>query len=63
VYGAAQDEEKNSFLSELALFCSKSKEPFLVGVTSTLSCIHLKKKNRKGTLSRFSKTFNSIISA
>jgi hypothetical protein len=30
VYGAAQDEKKEDFLSELALFCSKNKEPYLL---------------------------------
>jgi hypothetical protein len=30
VYGAAQDKKKEDFLSELALFCSKNKEPYLL---------------------------------
>jgi hypothetical protein len=62
VYGAAQDEEKDSFLSELVLFCNKSKEPFLVGVDFNI-IRHTYEKNRKGVLIRFSKTFNCIISA
>lgn len=31
VYGTAQEEFKLSFLTELSAFCSKSKEPILVG--------------------------------
>lgn len=31
VYGAAHEDQKLAFLSELSAFCSKSKEPFLVG--------------------------------
>jgi hypothetical protein len=32
LYGAAQDENKIQFLSELSAFCSKSNEPLLIGV-------------------------------
>jgi hypothetical protein len=52
VYGATHDEGRDGFLAELALFCGKSKEPFLVG-----------EKNKTGGVSRFSRAFNSIISA
>jgi exonuclease III len=31
IYGAAHDEGRDGFLAEIALFCGKSKEPFLVG--------------------------------
>jgi exonuclease III len=31
VYGAAHDDKKDKFLSELAACCSKNKEPYLVG--------------------------------
>jgi hypothetical protein len=31
VYGAAQDEFKIEFLSELSAFCSRSNEPLLIG--------------------------------
>jgi hypothetical protein len=31
VYGVAQDDNKESFLVELASFCSKSREPYNVG--------------------------------
>jgi hypothetical protein len=33
VYGAAQSDRKEAFLSKLASFCSKVKEPYIVGVT------------------------------
>jgi hypothetical protein len=35
VYGAAQVENKEEFLSELASLCSKAKESYVVGVIST----------------------------
>lgn len=31
VYGAAQEDRKEAFLSELANFCGKSKEPYIIG--------------------------------
>ena len=31
VYGAAHEENKMDFLSELSSFCSKNKEPILIG--------------------------------
>jgi hypothetical protein len=31
VYGVAHDETKDAFLTELAMFCSKHKEPYVVG--------------------------------
>jgi hypothetical protein len=34
VYGAAHDVDKEAFLIELASFCSKNKDPYLIGVTS-----------------------------
>ena len=36
VYGAAQDERKDAFLSELALFCSRNRDPFILGEISIL---------------------------
>jgi hypothetical protein len=36
VYGDAQEEGKEAFLTELALFCSRCKEPYLVGGISIL---------------------------
>jgi len=39
VYGAAQDENKMNFLSELSAFCSRNKEPILIGGISTSSDI------------------------
>jgi hypothetical protein len=32
VYGAAQADRKEAFLNELTSFCSKVKEPYIVGV-------------------------------
>jgi exonuclease III len=31
VYGAAQDEQKQKFLSELSSFCSRYSHPMLIG--------------------------------
>jgi hypothetical protein len=31
IYGAAHDEDKMEFLSELFSFCSRNKEPILIG--------------------------------
>lgn len=31
VYGTAQAENKDAFLAELANFCSKNKEPYIIG--------------------------------
>ena len=31
VYGAAQEEKKDSFLCELAFFCRRNKEPVIIG--------------------------------
>jgi hypothetical protein len=31
VYGAAQEENKVSFLTELSSFCSRNKDPILIG--------------------------------
>jgi exonuclease III len=31
VYGAAQEEHKDGFLAQLAIFCSSNKEPYIVG--------------------------------
>jgi exonuclease III len=60
VYGAAQDEHENRFLSELSLFCSKCKYPVLVGGDFNI----LRKENEKnkpGGVTKWSSLFNSII--
>jgi len=31
VYGAAQEENKINFLTELSAFCNRNKEPMLIG--------------------------------
>lgn len=35
VYGSAHDKNKNDFLSELSSFCSRNREPILIGGTLT----------------------------
>lgn len=54
VYGAAQDE-KDAFLSELALFCSKNKEPNIIGGDFNIIRYDSGKNKKNGT--------NAIISA
>lgn len=61
VYGAAQEEGKDSFLAELALFCGRNKEPYIVGDFNIIRFSH--EKNKDGRLRRHSNTFNSIIHA
>lgn len=62
VYGTAQVADKDDFLSELALFCSKSKEPcILSGDFNIIGFSH--EKNKAGGVTKHSATFNSIISA
>jgi len=59
-YGAAQEENKNEFLSELANFCSNNKDPFLIGGDFNIIRYSSEKKN-KGGLHKHSSLFNSII--
>jgi hypothetical protein len=62
VYRAAQEENKNSFLAELALFCSKSKQPYLLN--GDFNIIRFpSEKNKVGPMHRHSGTFNAIINA
>jgi len=43
VYGAAQEENKKTFLAELADFCGKNKNPILIGGDFNLISSLLKK--------------------
>jgi exonuclease III len=60
VYGAPNDENRDAFLSELAAFCSKSKEPFLLGGDFNI-IKYSYEKNKNFHPSRFISTFNAII--
>ena len=62
VYGAAQEENKAKFLTELASLCSNSKEPYVVG--GDFNFIRFtSKKNKDYGLSRYSNIFNSTIAS
>jgi hypothetical protein len=60
VYGAAQDENKDSFLAEMATFCANCKEPYMLGGDFNILRF-LSDKNKKCSLNRFSNLFNIII--
>jgi hypothetical protein len=61
VYGAAQEENKK-ILAELALFCSKSKEPYLLN--GDFNIIRFpSEKHKVGPMHRHYGTFNAIINA
>ena len=62
VYGAAQNVRKDSFLSELASFCSRNKDPFLIGGDFNIIRFPYE-KNKPSAISRFTNTFNAIIAA
>jgi endonuclease/exonuclease/phosphatase family metal-dependent hydrolase len=60
VYGAAQVENKEEFLSELASLCSKAKEPYVVGDDFNLTRFSYE-KNKNYAPSRLINLFNSWI--
>jgi hypothetical protein len=60
VYGAAHDETKMEFLSELASFCSRNKEPILIGGDFNI-LRYRSERNKSGGNFRFSDTFNNLI--
>jgi hypothetical protein len=60
VYGAAQDENKDSFLAEMATFCANYKDPYIVGGDFNILRF-LSDKNKSCILNRFSDLFNIII--
>jgi exonuclease III len=60
VYGAAQTDQKQKFLSELSSVCSKFIHPMLIGGDFNI----LRKdsdKNKLGGMNKWSSLFNSII--
>jgi hypothetical protein len=60
VYGAAQDENKDSFLAEMATFCVNCKDPYIVGGDFNIPRFQTD-KNKSCSLNRFSDLFNIII--
>lgn len=60
VYGAAQDEGKIPFLSELSNFCSNSQEPTLIGGDfNIIRFAH--EKNTNCGVHEYTQLFNSLI--
>ena len=60
IYGAAQDDRKNSFLIEFSALCQNSKHPLLIGGDFNI----LRKeceKNKPGGVTKWSFLFNAII--
>jgi exonuclease III len=62
LYDYAHDEGKESFLGELASFCYKNKEPFIVGGGFNIMRF-ISDKNKRSTPSRFSSILNIIINS
>jgi len=60
VYGAAHDENKMEFLSELTSFCSKSMEPMLIGGDFNILRFN-SERNKPGGNFKYSDTFNNLI--
>ena len=60
VYGATQDENKMNFLSELSAFCSRNKEPILIGGDFNI-LRYMNERNKPGGSFKYSDTFNSLI--
>jgi exonuclease III len=61
-YGSAQDEQKDEFLCEMAAFCEKIKEPYIIGGDFNIlrfSC----EKNKKIHPNKYSDIFNAIINS
>ena len=62
IYGPAQDEFKESFLSELSNFCFKAKYPILMGGDFNILRFSFD-KNKKFVENNFSCVFNLIINS
>jgi exonuclease III len=60
VYGAAQEEHKEAFLTELASFWSENKEPMLVGGDFNILRFS-SEKNKTFHPNMFSRIFNTLI--
>lgn len=61
-YGAAQDEHKVDFLTEMASMCSKCDVPFIIGGDFNI-LRYSSEKNKNFHQNRFSDLFNTIIHA
>lgn len=60
VYGAAQEENKIAFLTELSSFCSSNSKPLLIG--GDFNIIRFaNEKNTKDGVHRHTDLFNSLI--
>lgn len=59
VYGAAQEENRMAFLTELSNFCSSSKEPTLIGGDFNLIRF-VCEKNKNNRVHRHTDLFNAI---
>jgi exonuclease III len=60
VYGAAHDDLKMQFLSELSSFCSKHSEPLVIGGDFNIIRYSFE-RNKAGGVQRFSGLFNTLI--
>jgi exonuclease III len=60
IYVSPHDDCKESFLSELSSFCSKNKDPFIVGGDFNIMR-YMSDKNKRFSPSRFSGILNIII--
>ena len=61
VYGAAQEGRKDLFLTELASFCSRCNELFLIGCEFNIIRFS-NEKNKNNGVHKHTGVFNSIIS-
>jgi exonuclease III len=62
VYGSAEEDKKEDFLREMASYCAKCKDPYVVGGDfNILRFPH--EKNKVFVPNRFSDMFNSVINA
>lgn len=60
VYGAAQEEHKIEFLSELSRFCDANSDPILIGGDFNI-IRYAKEKSTNNGVHRHTGIFNSII--
>ena len=60
VYGAAQEEHKIEFLSELSRFCDANSDPILIGRDFNI-IRYAKEKSTNNGVHRHTGIFNSII--
>ena len=60
VYGAAQEEHKMDFLTELSAFCTRNQEHFMVGGDFNIIRFTVERNKPGGSL-RYSDIFNTLI--